>query len=78
MRNARISPALMLNIAGFLAGDMALGSLASLNIASRAIRTVTMPVLYETVILDNNIATREGAPLRNWMALNSGKQKYVK
>lgn len=37
----------------FLAGDNAVGTLASLNLANRAIREETLPVLYETVLLDN-------------------------
>lgn len=38
-----MSPAIMLHIAGILAGDMALGSLAALSIINRATRTVTLP-----------------------------------
>jgi hypothetical protein len=65
----------MLHVAGFLAGDMALGSLAALNIANREIRTVTLPVLYETLVLDKDTAGNE---LQDWTALNSGKQALVK
>jgi hypothetical protein len=68
----------MLHIASILAGDMALGSLASLNVVDRETRTVTLPVLYEMVILDKDIAGTDTIPLRNWMALNGGNSGYVK
>jgi hypothetical protein len=74
-QEARISPAIMLHIAGFLAGDMALGSLAALNIVNRETRTITLPVLYETLVLDKGIAGNE---LQDWTALNSGKKAHVK
>jgi hypothetical protein len=37
----------------FLAGDHAFGTLANLSLADRDIRDETLPVLYETVTLDN-------------------------
>lgn len=36
-----------------LAGDHALGSLANLNLADHRIRDETLPVLYETLFMDN-------------------------
>lgn len=40
-------------IAEFLAGAHAFGTLANLAVASHMMRMETMPVLYETVLLDN-------------------------
>lgn len=40
-------------IAEFLAGSGAFGTLANLNVADRVMRMETLPVLYETVLLDN-------------------------
>ena len=39
-------------IAECLAGDHAFGSLASLHLANHAVREETMPVLFETVLMD--------------------------
>lgn len=44
---------LVIVIAELLAGAYAFGSLANLNLASREIRTETLPILFETVTLDN-------------------------
>jgi hypothetical protein len=44
-------------IAGFLAGDNALRSLADYNAVNRQLHQATLPVLYETVVWDDN--TRE-------------------
>jgi hypothetical protein len=70
-----MSPAIVLHISGFLAGDMALGSLAALNSVNRETHTVTLPVLYETVILDKVVLSND---LRRWTALNWDKREYVK
>jgi hypothetical protein len=43
---------LVVVIAEFLAGDLALGSLAQLNLATRAIHEETLPVLFETVAFE--------------------------
>jgi hypothetical protein len=40
-------------IAEFLAGAHAFGTLANLNVANHMMRMETMPILYETVLLDN-------------------------
>lgn len=40
-------------IAGLLTGCHAFGTVANLNVASRAIHHETLPVLYETVLPDN-------------------------
>jgi hypothetical protein len=39
-------------VSEFLAGQHSFGSLASLNVASRAIHEETLSVLYETLLLD--------------------------
>jgi hypothetical protein len=38
-------------IGGFLAGDLCFGTLANLNVASKAVMEETLPVLYETIFL---------------------------
>jgi hypothetical protein len=38
-------------IAEHLIGDFAFGTAASLNLASKSVRSETLPVLYETVML---------------------------
>ncbi|KAJ9098437.1 hypothetical protein QFC20_005956 [Naganishia adeliensis] len=40
-------------ISEFLAGDLAFGTLASLNVANHGIREETLPILYETVVFDD-------------------------
>ncbi|KAJ9106690.1 hypothetical protein QFC20_004021 [Naganishia adeliensis] len=47
-------PSIHANIAGFLAGANAYGSLARYNAVSRVVRNATSPVLYETLILDRD------------------------
>jgi hypothetical protein len=68
----------MLHISEFLAGDNALGSLASLNAVNREIQTLTNPVLYETVILDQDNTGGQLTRLQQWTALNDGKRGYIK
>lgn len=41
-------------IAGFLAGDNAFRSLANLGAISRDLRQATLPILYETLVLDDD------------------------
>lgn len=41
-------------VAGFLAGDNAFRSLANLTAVSREVRQTTMPILYETLVLDDD------------------------
>lgn len=40
-------------VAGHLAGDNALKTLANLNIASQGVRDETLTILYEAVMMDN-------------------------
>jgi hypothetical protein len=68
----------MLQIAGFLAGESAIGSLAALNVANRETRTLTLPVLYETVVLDQDVTGSHLARLQNFAVLNSDKRAYTK
>ncbi|KAJ9113051.1 hypothetical protein QFC22_006147 [Naganishia vaughanmartiniae] len=49
----RLPMELLITIAGFLAGSNAYGSLANFNLASKAVRTETRPVLNETMMLDS-------------------------
>jgi hypothetical protein len=49
-----LKPSIHVTIAGFLAGANAYGSLATYSSISRAVRDATLPVLYETVILDRD------------------------
>ena len=74
----RLSPALFLLIARFLAVDTALGSLAALNLADREVRAITLPVLYETVIIDQDIKDSHLTRLQKWTVLNSGKRRHTK
>lgn len=41
-------------IAGFLAGDNAFRSLANFGAVSRDLRQATLPILYETLVLDED------------------------
>lgn len=74
----RLSPALIPQIARFLAVETALGTLAALNLADRAVRAITLPVLYETVILDQDIKDSHLTRLQKWTVLNSGKRRRTK
>jgi hypothetical protein len=49
----RFSPAILMIIAEHLISAKAFATLASLNAASRAVKESTMPVLYESVLLDH-------------------------
>lgn len=40
-------------IAEFLAGSFVFGTLANINVASRLIQEETLPVLYETLLIDD-------------------------
>jgi hypothetical protein len=48
-----VSASIINTIAEFLAGSNALGTLASLHLANHAIRDATLPILYETVLMDD-------------------------
>lgn len=48
-----LSLAVITVIAECLAGNHAFETLASLHLASHAVRKETMPVMYETVLMDN-------------------------
>jgi hypothetical protein len=52
MARPQLPTELVAVIAEFLAGDLALGSLAQLNLTTRAIHQETLPVLFETVTFD--------------------------
>jgi hypothetical protein len=52
-------------IADLLAGDQAFGTLASLNLTSRAVREETLPVLFETLLFDDYVE------LAQWMRKRS-------
>lgn len=45
---------LIVTIAEFLAGSFAYGSLAKLNLATRAVHEETLPVLFDTVVWETN------------------------
>lgn len=49
---ARLTPEIHTLIAGFLAGANAYASLAAYNVVDRGVREVTMPVLWEVVMMD--------------------------
>lgn len=50
MNPPRLPTELIVTIAELLAGDLALGSVAKLNLACRAIHQETLPVLFDTVV----------------------------
>jgi hypothetical protein len=68
----------MLRICELLAGDLALGSLAALNIINRETRTLSLPILYETVVLDRDNDDVQLTRLERWTALNGEKRSYTK
>jgi hypothetical protein len=68
----------MLLISEFLAGENALGSLAALNAVNREVQNLTNPVLYETVILDQDNTGSQLTRLQHWTALNDSKRGYTR
>jgi hypothetical protein len=68
----------MLHIFRILAEDMSLGSLASLSVVNRSCRDLTLPLLYEKVILHQNIKDKDKSRLERWMNLNSAKCDFIK
>jgi hypothetical protein len=62
-------------IAEFLAGSFAFGTLASLNVISKSIRDETLPVLYETFLMDDD----DKLKYHQWKKYGSPRGlKYVK
>jgi hypothetical protein len=57
---------LIVVIGEFLAGDLAFGSLAKLNLATRAIHEETLSVLFDTVVW--------GKTTRQWWIHRKGKE----
>lgn len=68
----------MICICKFLAGDMSLGSLASLSAVNRFCRDLTLPILYEKVILDQKIKDKDMSRLERWMTVNRAHCNLVK
>jgi hypothetical protein len=68
----------MLRICELLAGNLALGSLAAVNMVNRETRTLSLPLLYETVVLDQDTDDVHLTRLQKWTAQIGEKRAYIK
>ncbi|KAJ9092584.1 hypothetical protein QFC19_008692 [Naganishia cerealis] len=55
---------ILITICEFLAGDLAFGTIADVNVANHAVHTDTLSILYETVLFDelSRIYGEDGFP----------------
>jgi hypothetical protein len=73
------TPVIFSIIAGFLAGQNAFGSLASMCLVNHSMKDIVRPVLYATVVLDQHIFEEEGGErLERLLADNAQNFKLTK
>lgn len=73
-----LTPAILTIVAGALAGDDALASLAALGQTSHAMKNIVLPVIYETAAIFEPSDEDGAAKLERWIAEHEQHFKYTK